>query len=387
VIQAGQVDAQGEAEAVVPEGSMLQTLQVVEPTATTRTVYIMTFHDVKPGDVIKSGLPRALVNTRGTSTTMNGIFTVDPSYSVTFNAECTSPAPTASPFALTFYEGCHGDTIDILGIQTSTLTPPGPSRYALTRADYAAGGNVTLNATWQNMANFVATISNLPDDISSLSIRRSTFLRAGAVPSVAPQTVTLGDPPAGSAAVSIPYAPGVGKRAAIVATLNKGIRTYAAQQLEVQSADIGGTETLDYNELSVPWVTPLTYTAAERKLSWTETPSGPGAPDVRVAVFGYRHVRDTITYTVFSYDMARPTTTPSVVVSGLPTAYAEFDPTQQAAATFVVGLVAYVDQNNVNGYDDARKLGIGIVAGVGLTDLFPDQSYRRRVTTSTARAQ
>jgi hypothetical protein len=383
VVQAGKVNAQGEAEAVVPEGSTLQTLQVIEPTATTRTVYIMTFHDVKPGDVIKSGLPRALVNTRNTSTTMNASFTFDQSYSYTFNTECSSPAPTTSPFVLTFFEGCHGDVVDILGIQTSVLTPPGPTRFALTRPDYVAGGNVTLNANWQNMANFVATMSNLPDDISSLSMRRSTFMRDGAVSAIAPLNVSLGDPPAGSAAGSIPYAPGVGKRAAIVATLSKGVRTYANQQFEVQTADIAGAETIDYNELSVPWVSPLTYTAAERKLSWTETPSGSGSPDIRVAAFGYRHIRDTITYTVYSYDIARPTVTPSIVVSGLPAAYAEFDPTQQAAAAFVVGVLAYVDQNNVNGYDDARKLGIGIISGVGSNDLFPDQAYRRRSTTSS----
>lgn len=388
VLQQGKVNAQGEAEATVPAGSTVQTLQVLTLDTGAKRVFIMTFHDVKPGDVLNAGVPRSLPGPRTTSTTMTGSFTPNQSYTQTYHTECDATSPTASPFAFTFYEGCHGDTIDILGIQTSTLTPPTPSRYAVTRAPYASAGMITLNANWQPMANFVATMTNLPDDITNLTISRSTFMRAGVAAPIASQSSALGDPAAGAAAASILYAPGVGVRAAVTASLTKGARgTFANQQYEVQTADIGSSETIDYNELSVPWVSPMTYSAAERKLSWTETASGSGAPDVRIAGFAFRFVRDNTTYNITSYDISPPSATASVVATALPAAYAEFDPTQQTGTSFLAGILAIVDQSNLNGYDEARPFGMGLVSGIGATTLFPDRAYRRRATLTGARQQ
>lgn len=381
VIKHGVVGAQGESEALMPQGGMIQTVQVTETSATTRSVFIMTFHDVKPGDVIRSGFPRTLPNTRGTSTSMTGNLAASRTYTHAFHTECGSTSLEGTTALFTFYEGCHGETIDVLGIQTSTTTPPGPSRYALTRSNYVAGEAFDLSANWQPMSNFVATISNLPQDITGLTMRRSTFMRAGAVPAIASQSVDLGDPPAGSAAGSIPYAPNVGVRAGVIATLRK-VDAFE-QRYEIQTAGIEGAETIDYNELSVPWVSELAYTVAERKLSWKENASGPGSPDIRLTAVSHRYVRDNVNYTAFLYDFSRPSATPSTVTQGLPQDYAEFDPAQQTAATFQTGIIAYVDQSNLDGYDAARVQGLGIITGVGASDLFADQAYRRRVTTGT----
>lgn len=387
VLQQGKVNAQGEAEAIVPEGSTVQTLQVLTLDTGTKRVFIMTFHDVKPGDVLNAGVPRSLPETYGSSTTMTGNFAVNQSYNHSFYYECGSLPSSGPAVTMTFYERCHGASLDFLAIQTSVATPT-TMRYAVTKTNYQPGGMFEFSTNWQPMANFVATMTNLPDDITTLTFSRSTFLRAGVASPVAPQSVGLGDPPAGAAAASIPYAPGAGTRAAVTASLSKGARgTFANQQYEVQTADIGNSETIDYNELSVPWVSPMTYSAAERKLSWTETASGSGTPDVRVAAFAFRFVRDNTTYNVTSYDISRPSSTTSVVATALPAAYAEFDPTQQTTTNFLAGILAIVDQSNLNGYDDARQLGIGTIAAVGSTPLFPDQAYRRRVTLTAARQQ
>lgn len=379
VLQQGKVNAQGEAEATVPAGSTVQTLQVLTLDTGIKRVFIMTFHDVKPGDVLNAGVPRSLPGPRTTSTTMTSSFTPNQSYTQTYHTECDAPAPTASPFTFTFYEGCHGDTIDILGIQTSTLTPPMPSRYAVTRAPYASAGMITLNANWQPMANFVATMTNLPDDITNLSISRSTFMRSGVAAPIASQSVSLGDP----AAATIPYAPGVGVRAAVTANLTKA-GTNFSQRIEVQTGDVSGTQTIDYNELSVPWISSVAYTPTERKLAWTEVASGSGSPDIRVAASSFNYTRDTVPYSVTAYDIAKPSSTLSLVFAPLPAAYAEFDPAQQTVAVNSrIALVSYVDQSNINGYDEARTHGMGMVTTIGSSDRFIDQSFSRRFTAGT----
>lgn len=383
VLQQGKVNAQGEAEATVPAGSMVQTLQVLETSATAKRVFIMTFHDVKPGDVLNAGVPRSLPGPRTTSTTMNGLFAPNQAYTHIYHTECDAPSPTASPFAFTFYEGCHGDTVDILGIQTSTATPPTVSRYAVTRAPYASAGMITLNANWQPMATFVATMTNLPDDITNLSISRATFMRTGVAAPIASQSVSLGDPPAGAAAGSILYAPGVGVRAAITANLSKTGSNYP-HRIEVQTSDVSGTQTIDYNELSVPWITAVTYTAAERKITWTEVASGAGSPDARVSASTFGYTRDTVSYSVTAYDISKPSATLSLVFAPLPAAYAEFDPAQQTVpVNSRIALVSYIDQSNINGYDEARAHGMSLVSTIGTTDRFTDQSFTRRSTVGT----
>jgi hypothetical protein len=383
VLQEGKANAQGETEAVVPAGSTVQTVQVIDTSATAKRVFIMTFHDVKPGDVLNAGIPRTLRGSRTTSTTMNGFFPLNQSYTHTFHTECDSPSPATSPFAFTFYDGCHGDTVDILGIQTSTLTPPAPSRYSVTRAMYASGGNVTLSTNWQPMANFVATMTNLPDDITSLSISRSTFMRAGVASPIAQHLVDLGDPPAGAAAASIPYAPGVGVRAGLTANLRKTGSEFG-QRIEMQTADVSGAQTIDYNSLSAPWFGAVTYAAAERKLSWVETPSGTGTPDIRVAVSTFTYTRGTIDYSVTAYDISKPSATLSLTFAPLPAAYADFDPSQQTTAVSSrFAIITYVDQSNLNGYDEARGYGISIVSPVGATDRFADQTFTRRFAGGT----
>lgn len=383
VIKQGQVNQQGEAEAMAPEGSTLQTIQISEPTLTSRRVFVVTFHDVKPGDVLNSGLPRTLPDNRGTSTTMTGSFITNAAYSHTFFTECGSTTSAGPDAALTLQDGCHGPIVDVLGIQTSTAVPPLPARYAISKPAYGAGGTFNLNNTWQNMANFAITVSNLPEDITGLTLRRSTFMRAGAAAAIAPQSVSLGDPPAGAGSGSVLYAPTAGVRAAVFAELSKA--TGFLHRLEVQTDGISSTQTIDYNELSVPWINTLSYVGAERKLSWTETASGSGVPDVRVAASTFRYTRGEITYNVTMYDIARPAAATSMVFAGLPATYAEFDPAQQTGVTSTIAILSYVDQSNLNGYDDARKYGLSAISGVGSTDQFADQAYRRRFTVASAR--
>lgn len=383
VIKHGQVNPQGEAEALAPAGSMLHTIQVSEPTATERRVFIMSFHDVKPGDAIRSGLPRTLPDKRSTSTTMTGSFITNTAYSHTFFTECGSTTSAGPDVMLTLQDGCHGPIVDVLGIQTSSAVPPLPSRYAVSRPSYGAGGTFNLNNTWQNMANFAITVSNLPEDITGVTLRRSTFMRAGAASPIAPQSISIGDPPAGAANGSVLYAPTAGVRAAVFADLTKA--TGFSHRLEVQTEGISSAQTIDYDELSVPWINTISYVGAERKISWTETASGAGTPDVRVAAATFRYVRGGITYNVTMYDISRPAAATSLVFAALPAMYAEFDPAQQTGVTSSIAILSYVDQSNLDGYDAARPYGLSTISGVGATDQFIDQAYRRRFTVASAR--
>lgn len=378
IVKQGLVNQQGEAESLVPAGGLVQTIQIAESTATNRRAYIMNFHGVKPGDVLNAGLSRTLPNLQGASTTMNGAFTATANYNHEFWSECGSFSSATSPVALTLRDGCRGDTVDVLAIETSTLTPPAQPRFVLTSTPYVNGGTFTVPNTWTTMANFVLTLTNVPEDITNFSLSRATLFTAAASATVATQSAALGDPGAGTVVGSVPYPQGVGKRAVVTATLTKA-GAGAPHRLEVLTSEVVGAQGIDYNDLPLPWLGALTSVPAERKLSWTET--GAGTPDLRIAAATYRYVRDNITYDIFIYDFAAPSATPELVFPTLPTAYAEFDPAQQATAVApTLGILALVDQSNVEGYDGARGLGVGMISSPGTTDQFAGQSFRRRTT-------
>lgn len=383
VVQAGLVNQQGEAETKLPAGSLVQTIQISESTATTRRAYVMNFHGVKPGDVLNAGLGKALPNLEGASSTMTGNFTATANYNHDFWTECGSFFAAATPVTLTLREGCRSDKLDVLAIQTSTLSPPAAPRFVLSSVNFAEGGVFTVPNAWTTMSNFVLTLTNMPEDVTSFAMTRSTVLGAGASAPVASQFASLGDPGAGTVSGSVPYPQGIGKRALVTATLGK--TGFASHRFDVLTSEIAGAQGVDVNELSVPWLGPVTSVPAERKLTWTETPAGSGTPDIRVAAASYRYLRDNVTYDIFVYDFAAPTGT-EVVFPLLPAAYAEFDPGQQpSAVTPSIGIIAISDQSNLDGYDAARGLGAGMIASPGTTEQFMNQAFRRRTTTAATR--
>lgn len=380
VLKHGTVGPQGESQSLMPAGGMVQTIQVLETSTTARRVFIMNFHDVKPGDVVNAGIPRQLPDKHGVAMSMTGTFTATAGYDHSFETDCgevTSAGPTV---ALSLYPNCRGTTIDLLATQTPTTQPSRlPPRFLTMSFPFVAGGPFTIPGNWVAMDLFTVALTNTPEDITSVRFDRWTQLKSGASARVYNQNfTTVDDPPAGTVSATLRYPQGAGKRAVVSATLNK-LGGFASQRLDVQTADVTNAQGMDATELPLPWISAVRFTGAERKLAWTET--GTGTADLRVAVSSYTYTRDGIAYSVTAYDFSAPTATPSLVFPALPADYAELDPAQQTVAvTPGVGLVGYVDQSNLSGYEQARTQGINLVSVPGAVEAFSDQAYHRRTT-------
>lgn len=380
IAKQGPVGPQGDAEASMSQGGTVQTLQVRDVSATSKAVYIMTFHDVKPGDVVKSGPPRSLPDQRGLASTMTGTFTASTGYEHRFQTDCGAVTSAGPTVALSLYPNCRGTTVEMLATQTPSTQPSRLlPRFLAMSIPFVAGGPFTVSGNWTDMDLFTVALTNTPEDISEISFNRWTQLRAGASARVANQSFTTAtDPPAGTVSASLRYPQGVGKRAVVSVALRKGTGV-AQQQIDVQTQDVGNAQGIDATELPVPWISATRLSVADRKLSWTET--GGGAPDLRIGFAIFNYTRDGIDYAVTHYDFSAPSATPSITFSGLSSQYAEFDPAQQTVAvTGGIGLVGYVDQSNIDGYSQARTQGFNLVSAAGSIDAYTDQAYHRRTT-------
>lgn len=385
VVKQGAVGPQGDSEAFMSQGGTVQTLQVRDVSATSKIVYIMTFHDVKPGDAVKSGPARTLPDQRGVALTMTGTFTASSGYEHRFETDCGPVASAGPTVALSLYPNCRGTTVEMLATQTPSVQPSRlPPRFLAMSFPFVAGGPFTVPGNWTDMDLFTIALTNTPEDISEITFNRWTQLRTGASARVGNQNFTTAtDPPAGTVSASLRYPQGVGKRAVVSVVLRKTTGV-AQQQIDVQTQDVGNAQGIDATELPVPWISATRISVAERKLSWTET--GGGSPDLRIGVAAFRYIRDGIEYSVNHYDFSAPSATPSITFSGLPTQYSEFDPAQQTVpVTGGIGLVGYVDQSTIDGYAQARTQGFNLISAAGSIDAYTDQAYHRRTTLASVR--
>lgn len=384
VVKQGVVNQQGEAEAMVAAGGMVQTLQVSQTSATSRRVVIMSFHDVKPGDLLRGGLARSLPSQAGANSIMTGSFTAQAGYSHSFWTTCGSVTSAGPTVDVTLREGCRRNVVEVLAVATSTAATPTQPRFVFTSAPYANGGAFTVPNTWLPMANFTATLTHVPDEISAFTLERSTQLHRGDAASIAIQRSASIDPPAGTVVASVPYPQGAGEGSLVTANLTKAGVQFS-QRIDVLTGGVGSSVGIDLDELKVPWVATVTFNAAERSVSWTETTEG--TPDIRIAVATFSYVRDGITYSIVAYDFAAPSANLSMVVPPLPTEYAEFDPSQQTVAVSGgTAIVGYADQDNLDGFDAARGYGIAMLSLLSTNDVFANDNVRRRSVIALARA-
>jgi hypothetical protein len=377
VIKDGVVGPQGESESLMPEGGMIQTIQATETSATTRVVIIMNFHDVKPGDIVGAGPSLLLPDRRGEMSPMTGTFTASTGYTHAFETDCGLTGSDGPTVTMPLYPNCRGTTVDLLAIQTPVQPSRLQPRFLSMSFPFVANGAFTISGNWVEMAPFTVALTNTPDDISAVTFRRWTQLKSGPSSRVASQSVTTNDPPAGTVSATLRYPQGVGNRAIVSAELSKV--GAAPQRIDVQTQDVGNAQGIDASDLPLPWLSGVRFSAAQRKLTWTE--AGTGTPDLRVGVGQFRYTRGEVMYAVTVYDFSAPTATPEMIFPALPPAYAEFDPAQQPEApTGSAGIVGYIDQSDIDGYAQGRTQGFSLVTQTGTTAAFTDRAFRRRTT-------
>ena len=334
-----QVDQFGEAQAALPSGGSLTTIQHVGGHE-----YIHSYRGLVTGDHVvvnpaasKSGAEDMML---ATFTPPNDVNNTTPS-SMSFLTPCgggswssgTGPHSATLPF----YDGCRTSTFDMLSIASF---PDGqPQEFVWqTGLTHTADGNVAIGTGWLQMALATIKLANVPANSPSLHATWST--KIGATP-VKLGSQLIDSPIAGDQFTSVNYAPGAGDGAVVTVDTSSGL--LSAESRTVAMSGAPSLVTVDFATQPIPLVSAVQ--ANSTGASWTET-SG-GAADVRTVVWCVTlHTGTRVTWRLEEpYDGNASTVFPT-----LPAAHSAEDPTVDPGATPYGADVFYVDYDVVSGF-------------------------------------
>jgi hypothetical protein len=367
------VDAMGHAQAMLPRGGSVSAIRTTTDTATSLVASITTISAVKPGDDLTFGLKQsATITNQGGQTTMTASFPLATgATSYQFYTPCGfAGSSTASPVTLSFRDSCHGATFDLLGVAfggTSTLF------LKLNSVNYQSGGSFNIPAGFGSMANYTVNLSNIPDVVSSLSLVRNTMIEN--LP-VFGQSVGVGDPPAGSLAVMVPYMQGVGTRSELSISMVRPDAQHS-QRHEVHTATLSASAAVDLGKQQLPWFTGITQTLTGG--TWTMVAPG-DVPDGMMTRWSGRWTSGARTVSL-TWLVAQPADMAGATLPKLPVLYSNLDPGQQTVAVTPSVMTFYmVDYDNLAGYDEFRQMPETLlIPPIGGMGAFVGMPFQRRL--------
>ena len=375
LIADGLVDAAGHAQADMPGGGSVTVLRINDETPTHRDVGLTTITSVRPGDKLVVGDTASPMAFADAPTTMAVTFTpYAANYSYMFYTACGGTGGSAGNATLYLYNACHGSTFDLLAVATSSDTPPDVRYVAIPNVPYAANGSITVPNAWSTTGSFMATLANVPANLSSLSLTRSLYLGEATATTA---STSIDTPHAGLVSVTAPYVQGLGTRSQITLGLHEqnasGFQTFVARV-----ANTAGTQGLDLGQEPLPWIAGV-VSETPTTVSWDQI--GTGAPDVRLVTWsGYWSVGTRTDYVAWTVEDGDATS--SLTLPGLPAKYAELDPTHQTTISLGHAAVQYLDYDRLNGYDEARKYGPQLGGPLEDLGVFVDEPVQVRISHS-----
>lgn len=361
LVKQGLVGANGDASADMPAGGIVHVVHATDGTPNRRTVTLESIR-VKPGDNITFGV--AASTPVGSPVTVQGTFT--PLASVVLSYEFAHPCGGAitdpaegNTLRLRSVAGCLPATFDVLG----TIFAPaahGVTPHFVWFTATPAGGFTA--PAMQEMPAFAVNVRHVPVG-SAVTLRRIT-----ALPPYFSDAADLSldtDATTDTVSANLFYPPTRGDIAAIGVVEARVSPTSFDPRLQVLRTRVAGAAaSLDMDLDALPLPVIQTVPALSGKVvSWTQT--GTGTPDLR-AVTSSAYAAGGLSYTV-RWTVIDDGTDSSVELPGLPTMFAELDPTQQPAPTAGEAHVVYVDFSNVQGHDNARRLPLGSLSSADRT--------------------
>jgi hypothetical protein len=291
-----------------------------------------------------------------------------------FYTPCGGTGGSSGTASLSLYNACHGTSFDLLAVATSTDDPPDVRYVAIPNVPYAANGTITVPNSWSSTGSFMATLANVPANLSSITLARELYLGEATAETA---STSVDTPHAGLVSVTAPYVQGLGTRSQISLGLHEqnatGFQTFVARV-----AGTAGTQGLDLGQMQLPWIVGVVSETATT-VSWDQLDGG--TPDVRLVTWsGYWAVGTRTDYV--SWTIEDGSATSSVTLPGLPAKYAEFDPAQATSISNGHAAVQYIDYDLLNGYDDARKYGPELGGPLESLGAFVDQPVQVRLSHS-----
>ncbi len=375
VVFDGPVDGMGRAQALLPGGGTVSAIRILIDTTDELAAAVTTITGVKPGDDLTFGLkPPGTILNQGGATTMTATFTPAPNaLSYIFYTPCGSvfAAAGSASVALPFRDSCHGATFDLVGVAAFTA-PAAPQFIKLTNVAYKSGETFAIPGGFSTMAEFAVNMTNIPDAISNLAVLRSSMIGNT---TAADQSVSPGDPPAGSFSVAVPFPQGFGTRSQISVSLSRSDKT-VPQRLELRTATLASNVSVDLGN-QLPWIADPTTTATG--MTWT--PVAPGDPPDGMLTQWSGRWNDGKRQVSIQWRVVHPAEASGMTLPRLPAAYAMIDPGQQTVAvTSGTPVLSMADYNNVAGYDGLRQMPETLlIPAMSTIGVFTDVPFQRRI--------
>lgn len=373
------VDPQGHAQSPLPRGGSVTAIRTLTSTATDLTAQVTTITEVAPGDALTFGLTASPGLGQGGQTTMSVEFPSAPGATLyRFSTPCGTVTTQTSPVTLSFRDSCHGATFDLLGATNAGGTP---MYVRLAGVAYQAGGTFKIPTVFAAMPNYTVNASNVPAEVSSMSVTRASLADNLSVSSI--NIVVPGDPPAGNVSVDIPFPAGFGTRSELAVIMARS-DAQATQEVQLHTATLGMGADVDVGKQPLPWITNVAQTATGA--TWTQVAPGDGTGAALLVWTGNWIASGKKVAVTRSLAQPVSPTAISVTLPRLPASYAAVDPEQQTVAVTLNGATLYMGNYDVlNGYAQIRAMPETLLTTTsGNMGALLGQPFQRRIVAATA---
>jgi hypothetical protein len=339
---------------------------------------VTTITEVANGDALTFGLPASPGLGQGGQTMMTANFVAVAGATLySFSTPCGTVKTASSPVTLSFRDSCHGATFDLLG---TTNAGGVPMYVRLAGVAYQQGGTFSVPNPFGTMPSFTVNASNVPAEVSSMSVIRASLAGDLSVSSLTAQV--SGDPPAGNVSVSLPFPSGFGTRSELTVIMLRADAQFT-QEVQVHTATLGIGADVDVGKQPLPWITNLAQTA--NGATWTQVAPGDGTGAALLVWIGQWTANGkTVTVTRSLAQPVSPTAS-SVTLPRLPASYAAVDPVQQSVVVTQNGVTLYMGNYDVlNGYAHIRAMPEPLLTTpIGTLGVLLGQPLQRRIVKAT----
>jgi hypothetical protein len=373
------VDPQGHAQSSLPRGGSVTAIRTLTDTSTDLTAQVTTITEVAPGDALTFGLTASPGVSQGGQTTMSASFPlVSGATLYSFSTPCGTIKTPSSPVNLIFRDSCHGATFDLLG---TTNAGGVPMYVRLAGVTYQAGGAFSIPTAFSAMPSFTVNASNVPAEVSSMSVTRASLAGNLSVSSL--NVVVPGDPPAGNVSVTMPFPGGFGTRSELAVIMARA-DAQAPQEVQLHTATLGTSASVDVGKQPLPWITNVAQTATGA--TWTQVAPGDGTGAALLVWTGQWMASGKTVMVTRSLAQPVSTTAISMTLPRLPASYAAVDPEQQTVAVTLSGATLFMGNYDVlNGYAQIRAMPETLLTTTsGNMGALLGQPFQRRIMLAPA---
>lgn len=333
------VDAKGVAFAYLPEGG---SVTVLERSALSLT----TIRGVKPGDKLMAGRTFRRFERVGAELHMQPSITLPPGATLANLYGTCLGGTNVSAF---LYSACVTPTFGALAIASHS---EGDQYLFQPDNTFEVDGPLVLTGTFQPTLTPVVAVSGLRTDVTFVTLQNYAIFDNAPIEV---GRADLAPSPGGSLEHAMRYTPLAGHTSMLlVSTWEANGRAPSMHHVAVSASPAVPT-TLDAAAHPLPrFVEPKTY---PRALTWTE--SGSGTPDARFVQWDVQWINTQNHTLSVRWEVMEPATEDmKSLLPSLPPAYDLEDPSAPGIELlFIEATPAYVDYDNLAGYDDARPYG------------------------------